>query len=103
MEMARFLAIFLIVFAHTASAQTETQARAAGTNVSLTESSGINLLHRATITNRATVIPVLVKAGVALNATDDFGYTPLIYAATVDEGDTDTSGALLAAGAARNI
>jgi hypothetical protein len=39
MEMARFLAIFLIVFAHTASAQTETQARAAGTNV--TESSGI--------------------------------------------------------------
>jgi hypothetical protein len=41
MEMARFLAIFLIVFAHTASAQTETQARAAGTNVSLTESSGI--------------------------------------------------------------
>ena len=50
-----------------------------------------------------TVIPVLVKAGVPLNATDDFGYTPLMYAATVDEGDTETLGALLALGAARNI
>ena len=75
----------------------------AGANVRLTESSGINLLHWATITNRATVIPVLVKAGVPLNATDDFGYTPLMYAATVDEGDTDTLRALLAAGADRGI
>jgi ankyrin repeat protein len=55
----------------------------AGAHVNLTESSGINLLHWATITNRAAVIPILVKAGVPLNATDDFGYTPLMYAATV--------------------
>jgi ankyrin repeat protein len=75
----------------------------AGANVSLTESSGINLLHWATITNRASVIPVLVKAGVPINATDEFGYTPLMYAATVDEGDTETLKALLAAGADRTI
>lgn len=75
----------------------------AGANVALTESSGINLLHWATITNRAAVIPVLVKAGVPLDATDDFGYTPLMYAATVDEGDTETLKALLAAGANRTI
>ena len=54
----------------------------AGADVTLTERSGINLLHWATITNRATVIPVLVKAGVPLDAIDDFGYTPLMYAAT---------------------
>jgi uncharacterized protein len=76
---------------------------ARGADVRLTESSGINLLHRATITNRATVIPVHVKAGVPLNATDDFWYTPLMYAATVDEGDTETLGAFLAAGAAGYI
>jgi len=75
----------------------------AGGNVNLTESSGVNLLHWATITNRATVIPVLVKAGVELNAVDDFGYTPLMYAATLDEGDTETLKALLAAGADRSI
>ncbi len=75
----------------------------AGANVRLTESSGINLLHWATITNRATVIPVLVKAGVPLNATDEFGYTPLMYAASVDEGETGTVKALLAAGADRSI
>ncbi|HVQ12303.1 MAG TPA: ankyrin repeat domain-containing protein [Vicinamibacterales bacterium] len=75
----------------------------AGANVRLTESSGINLLHWATITNRATVVPVLVKAGVPLNATDESGYTPLMYAASVDEGDTATLKALLAAGADRSI
>jgi len=75
----------------------------AGADVTLTERSGINLLHWATITNRATVIPVLVKAGVPLDAIDDFGYTPLMYAATLDEGDTETLKALLAAGADRTI
>ena len=43
----------------------------AGANVQITERTGINLLHWATITNRASVIPVLVKAGVPLDATDD--------------------------------
>jgi ankyrin repeat protein len=59
----------------------------AGVNVQVTESSGINLLHWAVITNRASVIPVLVRAGVPVNATDDFRFTPLMYAATVDVGN----------------
>lgn len=75
----------------------------AGANTKLTESSGINLLHWATITNRAAVIPVLAKAGVHINATDDFGYTPLMYAATIDQGDAEALKALLAAGADRSI
>jgi ankyrin repeat protein len=75
----------------------------AGANVQLTEASGINLLHWAVITNRASVIPVLVKAGVPLDATDDIGFTPLMYAATVDVGTVDTLKALLAAGADRGI
>jgi len=72
-------------------------------DVQLTEASGINLLHWATITNRPSVIPVLVKAGVPIDATDDFGFTPLMYAATVDVGDTAALQALLDAGATRNI
>jgi ankyrin repeat protein len=75
----------------------------AGADASITESSGVNLLHWATITNRASVIPMLVRAGVPLNATDDNGFTPLMYAATVDVGDTDTLKALLSAGADRRI
>jgi ankyrin repeat protein len=74
----------------------------AGANVQLTESSGINLLHWAAITNRASVIPVLAKAGVPLDAVDDAGFTPLMYAATLDVGD-DTLRALLTAGADRRI
>jgi ankyrin repeat protein len=75
----------------------------AGADATLTERSGVNLLHWAAITNRASVIPILVRAGVPLNATDDNGFTPLMYAATVDVGDTDTVKALLSAGADRRI
>jgi ankyrin repeat protein len=75
----------------------------AGANVHITESSGVNLLHWAAITNRTAVIPVLARAGVALNAIDDKGFTPLMYAATVDVGDTATLKALLDAGADRRI
>jgi len=75
----------------------------AGVNVRLTEGTGINLLHWATITNRPGVIPILAKAGVPIDATDDFGFTPLMYAATIDVGDTATLDALLAAGASRRV
>lgn len=71
----------------------------AGADVTGVDSTGINLVHWATITNRAPMIPILVKAGVPINAIDDFGYTPLMYAATVDEGGVETLQALLAAGA----
>lgn len=72
---------------------------AAGAPAKIKEKSGINLLHWAAIANRAAVIPELVKAGVPINATDENGYTPLMYAATIDFGDTETLKALLRAGA----
>jgi N-acyl-D-amino-acid deacylase len=75
----------------------------AGASVSLTERSGINLLHWAAITNRAAVIPALAEAGVPLNATDQFGYTPLMYAATIDFGDAASLKALVKAGADPHI
>jgi ankyrin repeat protein len=76
---------------------------AAGAPASLTESSGVNLLHWATITNRAAVVPALAAARVAINAQDDSGFTPLMYAATIDFGDAATLDALVAAGADRSI
>jgi len=75
----------------------------AGADATIRERTGINLLHWATIVNRTAVIPVLAAAGVDINAMDDFGFTPLIYAATLDEGDTETMNALLRAGADRSI
>ncbi len=72
---------------------------AAGANAKMTESTGINLLHWATIANRPELIPVLAAAGVPINAQDNFHYTPLMYAATIDFGDTRVLKALLKAGA----
>ena len=69
----------------------------AGVDVSFAESSGINLLHWAVITNRADVVPVLVAAGVPLDDVDGFNYTPLMYAVTLDQGDTETLDAVLLA------
>ena len=76
---------------------------AAGAKTDLVERTGVNLLHWATITNRANVIPELAKAGVNINAIDEAGFTPLMYAATIDFGDTATLEALLAAGADKTI
>ena len=75
----------------------------AGARARITEPSGVNLLHWATITNRAPVVPILAEAGVPLNDTDDAGFTPLMYAATVDMGETAVAQALLAAGADRRV
>ncbi|MBV9506299.1 MAG: ankyrin repeat domain-containing protein [Acidobacteriia bacterium] len=75
----------------------------AGASVNITESTGINLLHWAAITNRAAVIPLLATAGVPVNATDENGFTPLMYAATIDFGDDAVVAALLRAGADKSI
>ena len=42
-------------------------------------------------------------AHVPVNAADDHGFTPLMYAATVDFGDTSVMQALLKAGADKSI
>jgi ankyrin repeat protein len=71
----------------------------AGANAKQTENSGINLLHWAVIANRTELIPILIHAGTPLNAQDEHGFTPLMYAATIDFGDTASLEALLKAGA----
>ena len=38
-----------------------------------------------------------------MNAVDRFGYTPLLYAATIDFGDAETVSTLLEAGADANV
>ncbi len=76
---------------------------AAGANTQLKEATGVNLVHWATITGHADVIPVLAEAHVPVNATDENGFTPLMYAATIDFGDTSLVTALLKAGASRTI
>ena len=38
-------------------------------------------------------------AGASINAQDDFGFTPLMYAATIDFGSTELVKTLLRAGA----
>ena len=75
----------------------------AGAKTDLVERTGVNLLHWAAITNRAEVVSDLVKAGVDINAIDAHGFTPLMYAATIDFGDTATLRALLLSGADRRI
>jgi ankyrin repeat protein len=75
----------------------------AGADTGLKESSGVNLMHWATITGRAGVIPLLAKAGVPVNDPDKAGFTPLMYAATIDFGETATLRALLGAGADRTM
>ncbi len=89
-----------VTFGHADVAQTLIDAGADAQGV---EGTGINLLHWAAITNRAALIPVLVRAGVPLNDQDDNGFTPLMYAATLDHNDTKTLDALLEAGADPSI
>src|SRR5215831_13170260 len=71
--------------------------------VGLKDSSGVNLLHWAAITDRPAMVPILAAAHVPINDMDDNGFTPLMYAATIDFGDEDVLKALLKAGADKTI
>ena len=74
-----------------------------GANAKMTERSGINLLHWAAIANRPEVVATLSTAGALINARDENGFTPLMYAATIDFGDSEIVKALLRAGADPSI
>jgi len=76
---------------------------AAGANAQGKEQTGVTLLHWAVIANRPAAIPLLAAAGLELNAKDNAGFTPLMYAATIDLGTTDLVAALRAAGADRRV
>jgi ankyrin repeat protein len=75
----------------------------AGADPAIAESSGINMLHWAAITNRPGLIPILASMGVSVNAQDHNGYSPLMYAVTLDFGETRAIQALLKAGADRKL
>jgi ankyrin repeat protein len=70
-----------------------------GASATMTERSGINLLHWAAIADRPEVVAALSTAGASINAKDASGFTPLMYAATIDFGNTEIVKALLRAGA----
>lgn len=74
-----------------------------GARVQVQESSGVTLLHWAVITNRPAMVPLLIGAGANPDAVDKHGFSPLMYAATIDHGDTAVLDALLEAGADRTI
>lgn len=57
----------------------------------------------AVVAHRPAVVKALLAAGADVNAVDHFGYTPLLYAATIDFGDPATAAVLLKAGADPNI
>ena len=47
----------------------------------------MSALHWAALGNRVDVVKTLVASGAPLNQVDKHGFTPLMYAATVDFGD----------------
>lgn len=56
-------------------------------------------LHWAVVAHHTDVVNVLLAGGADVNAVDRFGYSPLLYAATIDFGDAETAATLLQAGA----
>ena len=70
-----------------------------GANPNEVDDDKISLLAWATIANRPSTVQSLLARGAQLNATDRFGMTPLLYAASIDFGDTAMLEKLIAAGA----
>ncbi|MBK5295087.1 MAG: ankyrin repeat domain-containing protein [Acidobacteriia bacterium] len=67
------------------------------------EQTKMTVLHWAALGNRTAAVNVLLQAGAKVNAVDSFGYTPLLYASTVDFGNDSVVRSLLAAGADRSM
>jgi ankyrin repeat protein len=60
---------------------------------------GMSLLHSAVLANRLGAAQLLIAAGAPVNDVDKHGYSPLLYASTVDFGDDRMVKLLLRAGA----
>jgi len=72
---------------------------AAGSDLKEHDPDGLGLLHSAVLANKVEAAQALISAGAALNDADKHGYTPLLYASTVDFGDDRMVNLLLKAGA----
>lgn len=72
---------------------------AAGADLHELDPDGLNLLDFAVLGNHIEAAQALIAAGVPVNQKDNFGYTPLLYASTVDFGDSRMVDLLLRSGA----
>jgi ankyrin repeat protein len=70
-----------------------------GANPNGVDDDGISLLGWATINNHLGTAQTLLARGAQVNHVDKFGMTPLLYAASIDFGDTAILEKLTAAGA----
>lgn len=70
-----------------------------GANPNEVDGDGISLLGWATINNHVGTVQALVARGAQVNYVDKYGMTPVLYAASIDFGDTAVLEKLIAAGA----
>jgi hypothetical protein len=67
------------------------------------EPSGLTLLDRAVLGNQVEVAQLLIARGADVNHTDKIGFTPLLYAASIDFGDSGMIDRLLKSGAHADV
>ncbi|MBZ5609972.1 MAG: ankyrin repeat domain-containing protein [Acidobacteriia bacterium] len=71
----------------------------AGLPVDLADGSGVTLLDLAVINGRPVLARLLLSRGANVNAVDKLGMTPLLYAASIDFGDSEMVNLLIKSGA----
>src|SRR5262249_8376814 len=76
---------------------------AAGGDRRETDPDGMTAMHWTALSTSTEMVRILAAAGVPLDQPDKHGFTPLMYAASIDYGNAEMVKALLAAGAARNV
>jgi ankyrin repeat protein len=74
----------------------------AGAKVEETDDDGVTLLGWAVIANRLETARLLIERGADVNHVDQNGMTPLLYAASIDFGDSKVIDLLLQSGARSN-
>ena len=72
-----------------------------GASVNQTDGSGITPIGRAVLGNQVEMARFLIARGAEVNHTDKLGMTPLLYAASIDFGDSAIIDLLLKVGANR--
>jgi ankyrin repeat protein len=67
------------------------------------EPSGVTLLDRAVLGNQVDIAQLLIARGADVNRADKIGFTPLLYAASIDFGDSAMIDLLLRSGARADV
>ncbi len=67
------------------------------------EPSGLSLLDRAVLGNQVEIAQLLIARGADVNHADKIGFTPLLYAASIDFGDSAMIDLLLKSGAHADV